>query len=132
MRIETKELDYFKREHMVSYNFTVRTHGFNCWKVSVEIRCKDEILNLDYQLSEITISWLMEIRDKNNKSYFMWNNLPIEIKEAVFNWLCDFPRYVIREALTMEKLCTARTYADAQDEQSNFTFETLIEDTWKL
>ena len=127
MKIETKELDYFKREHMVSYNFTVRTHGFQCWKINVEIRCKNEILNCDYFDNDIEM-----YLNSQDKAYFLHNNLPDILKVKVHSWLSDFPRYTIREALTMEKLCTARTFAEAEDEQGNFSFETLIEDTWKL
>lgn len=132
MKIEIKEHDFFKREHTVSYNFTVRTNGYNSWKINVIIRCGIEKLEFDYLTDDFIIdSYMMQSGDYN-KGKFLWLNLPTDIKEAIFDWLCDFPRYHIIEASTMEKICNARTYADAQDEQNDFTFETIIIDTWKI
>ena len=132
MKIEIKEHDYFKRGHMVSYNFTVRTNGYNSWKINVVIQCGNEKLHFEYLTDDFIIdSYMMQSGDYN-KGKFLWLNLPIDIKETLFSWLCDFPRYHVIETSTMEKICNARTYADAQDEQNNFSFNTLIIDTWKL
>ena len=132
MKIEIKEHDYFKREHTVSYNFTVRTNGYNSWKINVIIRCGIEKLEFDYLTDDFIVDSYMTQSGDHNKGKFLWLNLPTDIKEAVFSWLSDFARYHIIETSTMEKLCNARTYAEAQDEQNNFTFETLILDTWKI
>jgi len=42
MKTEIKEYDHFNRDYMVSYNFTVRTNGYNSWKINVVIRCENE------------------------------------------------------------------------------------------
>ena len=132
MKIEIKEHDYFKRGHLVSYNFTVRTNGYNSWKINVEIRCNNEILEYGYLTDDFIVdSYMMQSGDYN-KGKFLWLNLPIDIKQAVFSWLSDFPRYHIIETSTIEKLAEARTYTDAQDEQNDFTLETKIIDTWGI
>ena len=132
MKIEIKELDYFKREHTVSYNFTVRTSGYNSWKINVEIRCDYEILEYGYLTNDFIVDSYMTQTGDHNKGKFLWLNLPTDIKQAVFSWLSDFARYHIIETSTMEKLAEARTYTDAQDEQNDFTLETKIIDTWGI
>ena len=132
MKIEIKEHDYFKREHTVSYNFTVRTNGYNSWKINVVIRCGNEKLDFEYLTNDFVIDSYMTQSGDHNKGKFLWLNLPTEIKQAVFSWLSDFPRYHIIETSTFEKLAEARTKNDAEDEQNDFMIETVIVDTWKL
>ena len=132
MKIEIKEHDYFKREHTVSYNFTVRTNGYNSWKIDLEVKCNDEKFNCFYYANKETIDWLMECKGDENKAEFLQRNLKPCVAKRVYDMLCDFPRYKIKPIDDNEVLCTARTYSDAEDEQSNFSFETEIIDTWKI
>ena len=132
MKIEIKEHDYFKREHTVSYNFTVRTNGYNSWKINVVIRCGNEKLDFEYLTNDFVIDSYMTQSGDHNKGKFLWLNLPTDIKQAVFSWLSDFPRYHIIETSNFEKLAEARTKNDAEDEQNDFMIETVIVDTWKL
>ena len=132
MKIEIKEHDYFKREHTVSYNFTVRTNGYNSWKINVVIQCGNEKLDFDYLSNSLIIDSYMTMIGDEAKGLFLRKNMPIEIQMEVFSWLSDFPRYHIIETSTFEKLAEARTKNDAEDEQNDFIIETVIIDTWKL
>ena len=97
MKIEIKEHDYFKREHTVSYNFTVRTNGYNSWKINVVIQCNNEKLDFDYLSNNLVIDSYMAISGNEAKGLFLRKNMPIEIQMEVFSWLSDFPRYHIVE-----------------------------------
>lgn len=132
MKIEIKEHDYFKREHTVSYNFTVRTNGYNSWKINVVIQCGNEKLDFDYLSNSLIIDSYMTMIGDEAKGLFLRKNMPIEIQMEVFSWLSDFPRYHIIETSTFEKLAEARTKNDAEDEKNDFMIETVIVDTWKL
>ena len=132
MKIEIKEHDYFKREHLVSYNFTVRTNGYNSWKINVIIQCENEKLEFDYLTNNLIIDSYMGISGNEAKGLFLRKNMPIDIQWEVFSWLSDFPRYHVIETSTFEKLAEARTKNDAEDEQNDFIIETVIIDTWKL
>ena len=132
MKTEIKEYDHFNRDYMVSYNFTVRTNGYNSWKINVVIRCENERLEYYYFSNSLIIDSYMTMSGNESKGLFLRKNMPIDIQMDVFSWLSDFPRYHIIEKLTLEKLAEARTKNDAEDEQNDFMIETVILDTWSI
>lgn len=131
MKTEIKEHDHFSREHMVSYNFTVRTNGFQSWKIYADVRCNGERISFEYLEGKETIEMLMS---SNHKVEFLAHNLPEKYHQLIYSWLSDFPRWHVIDAISKEVLTEERTYSQAEDMAESFYFveNVKIVDTWNL
>ena len=134
MKTEIKITDHLKREHLVSFNFTVRTNGYNCWKINADVRSNGEKLTFEYEEGAFIISSLMEKKGDNFKAEFLANNSPVKYRELIYSWLSDFPRWRVIDEDSKEVLSEKRTYADAEDIKNSFYFVENIKivDTWNV
>ena len=133
MKTEIKITDYLKREHQVSFNFTVRTHGYKCWKIYADVRSNGEKMVVEYQENEEIISGLLSVEFSEQKADYLLKNMPKKESDLIFNWLSDFPRYKIVDAENGSLLCEERTRDGAEEMAESFYFvNTLIVDTWAI
>ena len=134
MKTEIKITDHLKREHLVSFNFTVRTNGFQSWKIYADVRCNGERISFEYLEGKETIDWLMEIKGSNHKADFLATNLRVKEHQLIYSWLSDFPRWHVIDAISKEVLTEERTYSQAEDMAESFYFveNVKIVDTWKI
>jgi len=134
MKTEIKITDHLKREHYVSFNFTVRTNGFQSWKIYADVRCNGERISFEYLEGKETIDWLMEIKGSNHKADFLATNLRVKEHQLIYSWLSDFPRWHVIDAISKEVLTEERTYSQAEDMVESFYFveNVKIVDTWSL
>lgn len=134
MKTQIKLTDHLKREHVVSFNFTVRTNGYNCWKIYAEVRSNGEKLTFEYEEGAETVNQLMEQKGDNFKAEFLANNLPVKFHKLIHSWLSDFPRWHVIDEISKEVLSEERTYSDAEDTLNSFYFVVPIKiiDTWNV
>lgn len=131
MKTEIKITDHLKREHLVSFNFTVRTNGFQSWKIYADVRCNGERISFEYLEGKETIEMLMS---SNHKAEFLAHNLPEKYNQLIYSWLSDFPRWHVIDAISKEVLTEERTYSQAEDMAETFYFveNVKIVDTWGI
>ena len=131
MKTEIKITDHLKREHLVSFNFTVRTNGFQSWKIYAEVRCNGERISFEYLEGKETIEMLMS---SNHKADFLATNLRVKEHQLIYSWLSDFPRWHVIDAISKEVLTEERTYSQAEDMAESFYFVENIKivDTWGI
>jgi hypothetical protein len=131
MKTEIKITDHLKREHLVSFNFTVRTNGFQSWKIYADVRCNGERISFEYLEGKETIEMLMS---SNHKADFLATNLRVKEHQLIYSWLSDFPRWHVIDAISKEVLTEERTYSQAEDMAESFYFveNVKIVDTWGI
>lgn len=133
MKTEIKITDHLKREHYVSFNFTVRTHGYKSWKIYADVRSNGEKFVVEYQENEKIISGLLSEENSEKKAEYLQKNMPVKEANLIYNWLSDFPRYKIVDAENGSLLCEERTREGAEEMAESFYFvNTVIVDTWSL
>ena len=131
MKTEIKITDHLKREHLVSFNFTVRTHGYKCWKIYADVRSNGEPISFEYEEGKEAIEMLMS---SSHKADFLAHNLPAKYNQLIYSWLSDFPRWHVIDAISKEVLTEERTFSQAEDMAETFYFveNVKIVDTWSL
>jgi hypothetical protein len=133
MKTEIKTKDLLSREHLVSFNFTVRTNGYKCWKIYADVRSNGEKFVVEYQETEKIISGLLSQEVSEQKADYLFKNMPVKETNLIYNWLSDFPRYKIVDAENGSLLCEERTREGAEEMAESFYFvNTLIVDTWGI
>ena len=134
MKTEIKITDHLKREHLVSFNFTVRTNGYKCWKISADVRSNGERISFEYLVGDFIIESFISHKLPTHKAEYLQRNLPEKYHQLIYSWLSDFPRWRVIDEDSKEVLTEERTYSQAEDMADSFNFveNVKIIDTWSL